>query len=82
MTDYTSHNFGHPLHNLAEGVSAMWQARRRRRKLKSLLDLDDHMLKDVGVTRGEVEIATGLPLYRDATSELYRMASARRRSMM
>ncbi len=55
---------------------------RTRRRLKRLLDLDDHMLKDVGVTRGEIEIATGLPLSSDAATELRRMSLERRRRFM
>lgn len=55
---------------------------RHRRRLKRLLDLDDHMLKDVGVTRGEIEIATSLPLSRDAATELRRMSLERRRRYM
>ena len=55
---------------------------RHRRKLKRLLDLDDHMLKDVGVTRGEIEVATNLPLSTDAATELRRMSLERRRRFM
>ncbi len=55
---------------------------RNRRKLKRLLDLDDHMLKDVGVTRGEIEVATNLPLSTDAATELRRMSLERRRRFM
>lgn len=50
----------------------------RRRSFKRLLDLDDHMLRDIGVTRHEVEHAAGLPLSRDAGSELQRLALSRR----
>lgn len=55
---------------------------RTRRRMKRLLDLDDHMLKDVGVTRGEIEVATSLPLSRDAATELRRMSLERRRRFM
>lgn len=55
---------------------------RFRRKLKRLADLDDHMLQDVGVTRGEIEVATSLPLSTDAATELRRMSLERRRRFM
>lgn len=55
---------------------------RTRRKLKRLLDLDDHMLKDVGVTRGEIDVATSMPLSADAATALRRMSLERRRRFM
>ncbi|MEO1536893.1 MAG: DUF1127 domain-containing protein [Pseudomonadota bacterium] len=55
---------------------------RRRRRFNRLLDLDDQMLKDIGVTRGEVEIASAMPLSADAATALRRMSLERRRSHM
>lgn len=51
----------------------------RRRRFRTLLDLDDRMLDDIGVTRGEVERHAGLPLTRNAALELQASARARRR---
>ena len=85
MTDCTSNptrSFGHPLLSFATRVADRARQIRHRRKLKRLMDLDDHMLKDVGVTRGEIEIATGLPLSVDAATELRRMSLERRQQFM
>lgn len=51
----------------------------RRRKFNAVRDLDDHMLDDIGVTRGEVERAAQLPLSVNAAMELRRMSLERRR---
>ena len=46
-------------------------ATKRRRHLSALQDLPDHLLKDVGVTRGDVDAALARPLSADAAQELY-----------
>ena len=74
--------FGHPLHQLSASLAERVRQYRRRRGFKRLLDLDDHMLRDIGVTRAEVELATGLPLATDAGRELRRMSLERRRRHM
>lgn len=51
----------------------------RRRRVVRLLDFDDHMLNDIGVTREEVEWAAGLPYMRNAALDLHRVSSERRR---
>lgn len=73
---------GHPIHVLSERLFDRLRQIRRRRGFTRLLDLDDHMLKDIGVTRGEVEIAIRLPLSVDAATELRRMSLERRRGRM
>ncbi len=73
---------GHPLHALADSLTRRIAERLRRRRFRTLLDLDDHILHDIGVTRGEVQAANGLPLSANASQELHRMALARRRMMM
>ena len=75
-------DFGHPIANLSRHVTDTIRARRRRRGFKKLLDLDDHMLDDIGVTRAEVEIAVGLPVFVNAADELRRMSLERRRMRM
>lgn len=61
---------------------ALGRAWMRRRHYMRLYDLDDHLLDDIGVTRGEVQIAAGLPLSENASVELHRMAYLRRSMRM
>ncbi len=73
---------GHPIQDLSNRLIDRIRQNRRRRGFKRLLDLDDHMLKDIGVTRGEVDIAVRLPKSVDAATELRRMSLERRRMHM
>ncbi|MEM7719741.1 MAG: DUF1127 domain-containing protein, partial [Pseudomonadota bacterium] len=73
---------GHPIQTLTSQLFDRIRQIRRRRGLNRLRDLDDHMLNDIGVTRGEVEIAGNLPLSVDAATELRRMSLERRRRFM
>ena len=73
---------GHAIHQLANSLADRIARIRTRRKFKNLLDLDDHMLNDIGVIRSEVEYAARLPLSVDAATELRRLSVARRRAKM
>lgn len=73
---------GHPIRHLADRLTDRLGNIRRRRGFNRLHDLDDHMLDDLGVTRGEVEIASALPLSVDAAMELRRISLERRRRKM
>lgn len=81
-TDFGRTHHGHPIQTLTGSLIDRINRIRRRRKFKNLLDLDDHMLSDIGVTRGEVEIASNLPLSVDASTELRRASLERRRRFM
>jgi uncharacterized protein YjiS (DUF1127 family) len=57
-----------PWHAISTWLSRAWrglvqhwaQAQRHRRDVKALSELDDHQLKDIGLTRGEIEsVVTG-----------------------
>ena len=50
----------------------------RRRAFNRLLDLDDHLLDDMGVTRAEVHMASRLPVWTNAADELRRVSLERR----
>ena len=52
-----------------------WKARRR---IVNLSGYDDHMLRDIGISRGEVEWAAGLPLTVNAALALEERAFKRR----
>ena len=57
------------------GLLRNWRAKRR---IVNLSSYDDHMLKDIGVSRGEVEWAAGLPLTVNAALALEERAFKRR----
>ena len=80
FVDTTGRPTGHAIHALAQALTGRIKSRLRRRQFKTLLDLDDHMLNDIGVTRSEVETAANLPLPVNAAIELRRMSLARRRA--
>ena len=82
MTDMTNTGFGHPIQALADGLTKRAKQFHQRRGFKRLLDLDDVLLDDMGVTRGEVEIASKKPLSVDAATELMRMSLERRKMGM
>ncbi|MFO1089120.1 MAG: DUF1127 domain-containing protein [Hyphomicrobiales bacterium] len=53
-----------------------WQA---RRAVRAMLAWEDHLLRDIGVERAEVEWAAHLPLTRNATLALEERALVRQR---
>ncbi len=81
-TDFGRTHSGDHIGTLSSRLIERIREIRTRRRLKRLLDLDDHMLKDVGVTRGEIDVATSLPLSTDAATALRRMSLERRRRFM
>ena len=58
-------------------LSRNWKAKRR---IASLGNFDDYMLRDIGVTRDEVQWAAGLPLTVNAAVALEERALRRRQS--
>ena len=58
-------------------VSRNWKAKRR---IASLGNFDDYMLRDIGVTRDEVQWAAGLPLTVNAAVALEERALRHRQS--
>lgn len=73
---------GHPIHDLSNRLIDRIRQRRRRRRMTRLLDLDDQMLDDIGVSRGDLEVALRLPLSVDVATELRRMSLERRKRHM
>ena len=61
--------------SLIHRVWRNWQARKR---VVNLSSYDDHMLRDIGVTRDEVQWAAGLPLTINAALSLEERAFRRR----
>jgi uncharacterized protein YjiS (DUF1127 family) len=65
-----------PVVTFLKNIRRNWAARRR---VANLADFDDHMLRDIGVTRSEIEWAAGLPLTVNAALALEEKSFRRRR---
>ena len=65
----------------ASTAASLWQAYLGRRAANQLLDLDDRMLRDMGVTRGDVRAAMTLPVRKDPSQYLFAVAEERRAAM-
>ena len=70
------------LHAVLGGIGKRISSIGKRRRFKSLLDLDDRMLDDMGVHRHEVDYVSRLPLSVDAATELRRISLERRSQRM
>lgn len=70
---------GHPIQRLYENLTRRSEERSRRARMRAMLALDDHMLDDIGVTRGEVRHVSSMPLSHNAATELRRISLSRRR---
>lgn len=63
--------------NAAEDIYAKLQ---HRKGVRNMLELDEHLLRDMGVTRADILRASNLPFSQSAGKELAR-ASHRNRSL-
>ena len=52
--------------------------RLERQGLQEMLQLDDHLLADIGLHRGDVEHVSKLPAHQDRTSTLWRLSRRNR----
>jgi uncharacterized protein YjiS (DUF1127 family) len=59
-------------------IAGIWHAMRNRRAVASLLDWDAHMLKDIGLTAGDVRSAMSSPLSEDPSFRLSVLSVERR----
>lgn len=59
-------------------VRTTWKARSNRRRVGSMLDFDDHMLRDIGLTRGDVVASLSGPTFDDPSTRLRVLAVERR----
>ena len=70
------------LRNLAEAgaarLAALWSAVKNRRSVARLLKWDDHMLSDIGLTRGDVRSALAAPFSEDPSDRLGALQGERR----
>ena len=67
------------LSRLLAGVTNLARSYRHRRQVAALLAWDDRGLDDIGVSRGDVQLALGLPASQDPSFRL-RMWALERRS--
>ncbi|NBN64524.1 DUF1127 domain-containing protein [Microvirga tunisiensis] len=58
-------------------VATGWRVFRNRRQVAELTTWSDEQLRDIGLTRGDVRAAMGVPLFRDPSSVLNEGRSAR-----
>lgn len=63
-----------------DGLSRLWQALVNRRQVVSLLEADDRMLKDIGLTRQDVAGALSAPIDHDPSQYLLRARQERLRN--
>ncbi len=62
----------------AVAFAKAWVAYRNRRAVARLLHFDDHMLRDIGVTRGDVAASLAMGPFDDASTRLEALARERR----
>ncbi|WP_421855691.1 DUF1127 domain-containing protein [Oricola sp.] len=59
---------------LRERWATRQRERRVRKEMRELLHMNDAMLRDIGVLRGDISYVSGLPLDRSAFHELHRVS--------
>jgi uncharacterized protein YjiS (DUF1127 family) len=59
-------------------VAAVWQAAKNRRSVNRLLEWDDRMLRDIGLTSGDVRAALSGRLVEDPSPRLEVLSGERR----
>ena len=74
----TSSRFGRVLETLARACAGIVQAVAHRRDVKLMLQLDDRMLKDIGLVRNDVLGALAERIHRDPSVVLRLRAVERR----
>ena len=62
---------------IVKRASAVWNFWSYRRTMTQLVTLDDHMLQDIGVTRGDIRRSATLPYSDDPTTQLRILAMER-----
>ncbi|MXN66212.1 DUF1127 domain-containing protein [Stappia sp. GBMRC 2046] len=63
---------------LGRFAAHMWNAHRNRRQISRLLEMDDHMLADIGVSRTDIQSALMGDVFEDPSSRLAAMRGGRR----
>jgi uncharacterized protein YjiS (DUF1127 family) len=79
MREYALNQSDQEFYGLIGGLRRSVSNLLKRRTLRSVHDLDDHILKDIGVSRDQVASVLRLPLQYDPIVELQRRIEADRR---
>lgn len=64
---------------VGEGLREWVERRQDRAAFLKLRSLDDRQLRDIGLTRADVEEAANLPVWQSASEEVQRRSRLRRR---
>lgn len=64
--------------NVALRIADVFRAYKNRRAMAELAHLDERMLRDIGLTRGDLRDAISEPLWRDPTNILVKRSHERR----
>ena len=81
MNDYAHHQA--PVSGSLEGegiISRLIHNFQARRTVKQLIQMDDYILRDMGVTREEINWAASQPIFVNAANLLEDRSSTRRRA--
>lgn len=62
----------------AKAAGSVGRAMERRRVMTELSQFDDHMLSDIGLTRGDLRDASAAPFFNDPTRVLVLRSTERR----
>ena len=73
---------GRFLRAAAQWMASIHRAMKNRRDIKVLASLDDRMLSDMGLTRGDVRDAVSEPLWRDPSAILVMRSLEGRRGQL
>jgi uncharacterized protein YjiS (DUF1127 family) len=65
----------------ASRVAAVWRAAQNRRSVGRLLEWDDRMLRDIGLTQGDVRSALAAPVAEDPSQQLRLLSGERRQAI-
>ena len=84
LTHVPSATFGEKLTSLVEAsaarVAAVWNAVKNRRSIGRLLEFDEHMLRDIGLTRSDVHSALASPFPEDPSNRLGSLSGERKQA--
>jgi uncharacterized protein YjiS (DUF1127 family) len=79
MREYALNQSYQEYYGLIGGLRRLVSNLFKRRMLKSVHELDDHILRDIGLSRNQVADVLHLPLRYDPIAELQRRIDADRR---